>query len=119
MNELNEIMDKIELLFLNNASIEKEHDGQYIKHQDFLDEVKELLKNKFYSPNNLIKRYNVNVISDDNKITGIAHHIDPDGVWVNYNDIRNHIEDSNRVIENLKNCISLLSGEHRINNNGF
>ena len=120
MNELDELISKIELLFLNNTSIQDDHNGQYIEHQDFLNEVKELLKNRFYSKNDSIKRYNVTpIVGEDKVITGISHFIDPDGVWVNYYDIRNHIEDKNRVIENLKNCISLLTGEHRINNKGI
>ena len=119
MNELDEIMDKIELLFLNNTSIKEEHNGKYIEHQNFLSEVKDLVKSRFYSKTDLIKRYNVTpIIGDDKTITGISHSIDQDGVWVNYYDIRNYIEDRDRVIENLKNCISLLIGEHRINNNG-
>ena len=119
MNELDELMDRIELLFLNNTSIEEKHNEQHIEHQDFLDEIKELIKNRFYSKSDPIKRYNVTpIIGDDKVITGISHSIDPDGVWVNYYDIRNYIEDRDRVIENLKNCISLLSGEHRINNSG-
>jgi len=119
MNELDELIDKIKLLFLNNTSIQEEHNGQYIEHQDFLNEVKDLLKNRFYSKSDLIKRYNVTPIIKDNVMTGISHLIDNEGVWVNYNDIRNLIEDKNRVIENLKNCISLLNGEHRINEKGF
>lgn len=115
MNELDELMDKIQLLFLNHTSIQEERNGQYIERQDFLDEVKNLLKERFYSKNDLIKRYNVTPIIKDNVMTGISHTIDDDGVWVNYYDIRNLIEDRNRVIENLKNCISILIGEHRIN----
>lgn len=118
-NELDEIMDKIELLFLKNATIEEKHNRQYIKHQDFLDEIKKLLKQKFYCKNNSIQRYNITPIIENTLMTGIEYQYDPDGVWVNYNDVRNYIEDSSRVIENLKNCISLLSGEHRMNNNGF
>jgi uncharacterized membrane-anchored protein len=119
MNELDELMDKIQLLFLNNTSIEEEHNKQHIKHQDFLDELKKLLKERFYSKSNInIKRYNVTPIIKEGQMTGISHLIDSDGVWVNYYDIRNLIEDNNRVISNLKNCISMLTGEHRINENG-
>lgn len=119
MNELDELMDKIELLFLNHISIEEERDAKYIKHQDFLDEIKELLKNRFYCKNDSIKRYNVTPIIKEGQMNGISHLIDPDGVWVNYYDIRNLIEDNNRIISNLKNCISMLNGEHRISENGL
>jgi hypothetical protein len=117
-NELDEIMDKIELLFLNNTSINENHNGQYIEHKDFLDETKELLKKRYYSSDN-IKRYNVTPIINNNQMTGISHQEDNNGVFVYYNDIRNLIEDNIQAIENLKKSISLLEGKHRISENGI
>ena len=118
MNELDELMDKIQLLFLNNTSIEEEHNEQHIKHQDFLDELKKLLKERFYSENNSIQRYNITPLIKDNIMTGIEYQYDSNGNWVNYNDIRNYIEDKNRAIESIKKTIILLEGKHRINENG-
>lgn len=119
MNELDELMDKIQLLFLNHTSIQEEHNGQYIKHQDFLDEVKKLLKERFYSKTAFINRYNITPIIEDNVMTGIEYQNDSNGNWVNYNDIRNLIEDKQTALIGLEKIISVLLEKHRNNTTGI
>lgn len=70
-----------------------------------------------------IKRFSIREIikpndslSNENhyEITGIKYEIDPDGMWVNYNDVRNILEDNILTIGKLKEVIDLLLGKHRV-----
>ena len=117
-------MSKIEDIFLTNVSIEEDHNGQYIEHQNFLFEIKEFLKENFLldkKDNDIIKRFSIREKfkkKDDNtyEITGISYEYDEDGQWIYYQDVINLIEDNKVAINKLNDVLSILKKEHRIKN---
>ena len=66
-----------------------------------------------------IKRFSIreilkpNTKKDKYEITGIKYEIDPEGNWVNYNDVKNMLEDHASTIIKLREVIDLLLGKHR------
>jgi hypothetical protein len=123
-SKLDLLMSKIEDIFLTNVSIEEDHNGQYIEHQNFLFEIKEFLKENFLldkKDNDIIKRFSIREKfkkKDDNtyEITGISYERDEDGQWIYYQDVINLIEDNKVAINKLNDVLSILKKEHRIKN---
>jgi len=123
-SKLDLLISKIEDIFLNNVSIEEDHNGQYIEHENFLFEIKKLLQENLLldeKDSNVIKRFSIREMfkkKDDNtyEITGISYEHDKDGQWVNYQDVINLIEDNKVVINKLSDVLSILKKEHRIKN---
>jgi hypothetical protein len=123
-SKLDLLITKIEDIFLSNVSIEEDHNGQYIEHENFLFEIKKLLQENLLldkKNSNLIKRFSIREMfkkKDDNtyEITGISYEHDEDGQWVNYQDVINLIEDNKTVINKLNDVLIILKKEHRIKN---
>lgn len=123
MNEIDKMIIEIENLFLKNTSIEKDHDGYYIEHENFIFEMREWLQKKFLIDND-IPRYVIreiikteyNHFPDENLkqiMTGIEYKIDDNGNWVLYNDVKNLLEDKTIIKNKLNEIQNILGQEHR------
>ena len=123
MNEIDKMIIEIENLFLKNTSIEKDHNGHYIEHENFIFEMREWLQKKFLIDND-IPRYTIreiikteyNHFPDENLkqiMTGIEYKIDDNGNWVLYNDVKNLLEDKTMIKNKLNEIQNILGQEHR------
>ena len=123
MSEIDKMIIEIENLFLKNTSIEEDHNGHYIEHENFISEMRKFLYSKL-SIDNDIPRYVIREIvkteyhhfPDENLkqiMTGIEYKIDDNGNWVLYNDIRNLLEDRMMIKNKLKEIEIILNQEHR------
>lgn len=124
-SEIDEIMNEVELIFLKNISIEKNHSSKYIEHENFLLQMRELIKKKFFNYNdNLIQRWSIREMfkteysehSDENKkhiMIGIEYNFDDKGNWVLYNDLANLINDYNLIHNKINQISTILKGNHK------
>lgn len=125
-NQIDEIMNEIELIFIKNTSIEEDHNDQHVKHEIFLSEMRQLIKKKFFSFNNdPVQRWSIREIlkpeysdyPDENKkyiMTGIEYKKEDDGNWVIYHDFINLVEDHNLIVNKINQISDILKGNHRI-----